>query len=86
LPWSDPAIDQVRSREDLSAFLAQLAGRMRDGSLSVENEASADFVDAAARWSRAMAGYFKNVMDEPVPDAPDWAMIAAIFAAAVIYE
>ncbi|HEU5426162.1 MAG TPA: hypothetical protein VFU74_04790 [Actinocrinis sp.] len=54
--------------------------------MSVENATSADFVDAAARWSRAMAGYFKNVVGEPVPDAPDWAMIAAIFSAAAVYE
>lgn len=86
LPWPVPAVEQVRSRADLSAFLTELADRMRDGSVSVENATSADFVDAAARWSRAMAGYFKNVVGEPVPDAPDWAMIAAIFSAAAVYE
>jgi hypothetical protein len=33
-----------------------------------------------------MGGFFKNVVGESVPDNPDWAMIAAIFRAAVIYE
>lgn len=85
-PWPDPAVERVRSREDLADFLAQLAGRMREGMVQLENPSSADFVDAAARWSRAMPGFYKNVMNSIVPDEPDWAMIAAIFAAGVVYE
>ena len=59
---------------------------MRDGSVRLENPSSVDFVDAAARWSRGMPGFYKNVMNSTVPDEPNWAVIAAIFAAAVVYE
>ena len=85
-PWPDPAVERVRSREDLAVFLAQLASRMQDGSVRLENPSSAEFVDAAARWTRAMPGFYKNARSSTVPDEPDWAMIAAIFAAAVVYE
>ena len=33
-----------------------------------------------------MSGFYKNIMNSTVPDEPNWAMIAAIFAAAVVYE
>ena len=33
-----------------------------------------------------MPGFYKNVRNSAFPAAPEWAMIAAIFAAAVIYE
>lgn len=86
MTWPDAALNEIRSREDLSRFLAGLAARIHDGSLSVENVTTESFVDAAGRWTRSMDGFFANVMKEPVPETPDWAMIAAIFRAALVYE
>ncbi|WP_457757799.1 DUF7660 family protein [Streptomyces mirabilis] len=54
--------------------------------MELQNPSTSDFVDASARWTKSMVGFFKNVIGEPVPEVPDWALIAAIFRAAVVYE
>ncbi|MBS2966440.1 hypothetical protein KGA66_25590 [Actinocrinis puniceicyclus] len=84
--WPDAELNEIRSRGDLALYLQGLAQRLHDGELQSENLATADFVDAAGRWTKAMEGFFKNVVRQPVPEDPDWAMIAAIFRAAVVYE
>jgi hypothetical protein len=84
--WQDATLNEIHSRDDLARFLSGLAERIRDGSLSIENPTTDSFVDAAGRWTRDMGGFFKNVIGEPVPETPDWAMIAAIFKTALIYE
>ncbi|WP_431784792.1 DUF7660 family protein [Streptomyces chumphonensis] len=84
--WPDATLNEIQSREDLAHFLTALAERVRDGSLVVENATTDSFMDSAGRWTRSMDGFFKNVMKEPVPETPDWAMIAAIFRAALVYE
>ncbi|GAA1927546.1 hypothetical protein GCM10009716_39390 [Streptomyces sodiiphilus] len=86
MKWPDTTLNDIQSREDLARFLAALAERMRDGSLTVENATTESFVDSAGRWTRSMDGFFANVIKEPVPETPDWAMIAAIFRAALVYE
>lgn len=84
--WPDPTINEINSREDLARYLAVLAESVRSGEISIENPSTDDFVDAAARWTESMHGFFKNIIKEPVPESPDWAIIAAIFRAALIYE
>ncbi|WP_331750928.1 hypothetical protein OG215_36965 (plasmid) [Streptomyces globisporus] len=84
--WPDATLNEIQSREDLARFLTGLAEEIRDGSLVAENANTDSFIDSAGRWTRSMDGFFKNVVKEPVPETPDWAMIAAIFRAALIYE
>ncbi|MEU2436798.1 hypothetical protein ACFY9A_05380 [Streptomyces rubradiris] len=84
--WPDPQLNEIKTREDLAAYLQDLAKAVSDGRIALENPSTVDFVDASARWTKAMDGFFKNVIEEPVPDSPSWAMIAAIFRAAVSYE
>jgi hypothetical protein len=84
--WSDATLNEIQSREDLAYFLTGLAEKIRDGSLVVENATTDSFMDSAGRWTRSMDGFFRNVIKEPVPETPDWAMIAAIFRAALVYE
>ena len=84
--WPDPALNEINTREDLAKYLQGLAILLRDGKLELQNPSTSDFVDASARWTKSMDGFFKNVIGEPVPEAPDWALIAAIFRAAVVYE
>ncbi|EHY87323.1 DUF7660 family protein [Saccharomonospora azurea] len=84
--WHDDALNQVQNREDLARFLIDLAEQIRDGRLAIENAATVDFVDSAGRWARSMDGFFSNVIGESVPETPDWAMVAAMFRAALVYE
>lgn len=75
----------VASRADLVAYLIDLSSRVRDGRAAVENGSAAEFIEAAAYWTRGMDGFFSN-RGEEVPETPSWAMIAMIFSAALVYE
>lgn len=84
--WPDQELNEIQTRDDLARFLRGMAERIRDGSLVVENDRTEAFVEAAGAWTGSMNGFFMNMMEEPVPEQPDWATIAAIFWAALIYE
>jgi hypothetical protein len=84
--WQDADVTAVESRDDLARYLVDLAGKVRESEISTENPSTEAFIDAAGRWTKAMEGFFSNVLKEPVPDSPDWAMVAAIFRAALVYE
>lgn len=84
--WPDAALNEINTREDLARYLQDLSRLIRAREIALENPSTPDFVEASARWTKAMGGFFKNVVGEPVPDSPDWAMVAAIFRAAVTYE
>ncbi|MEU7615725.1 hypothetical protein AB0B27_06425 [Micromonospora rifamycinica] len=86
MSWPDAELDAVVTREDLARYLMELAVKIGDGRLSVENSSTSAFLDSAGRWTKSMDGFFKNIMKEPVPDDPNWAMVAAIFRAALVYE
>ncbi|WP_081748844.1 hypothetical protein [Nocardiopsis sp. CNT312] len=84
--WPDEALNEVRSREDLARFLIELSRKIRSGEMPVENFTAEGLVDAAGRWTYSMDGFFENIIQEPVPEIPDWSMVAAIFRSALIYE
>ncbi|GHE45315.1 hypothetical protein GCM10018785_13750 [Streptomyces longispororuber] len=84
--WPDARLNEIESREDFAVYLQELAKALSEGQVPLENPATADFVDASARWAKAMDGFFENVMGGPVPESPSWSMVAAIFRAAVSYE
>ncbi|MFE2374171.1 hypothetical protein [Streptomyces sp. NPDC059398] len=86
MSWPDAQLNEIKSKDDLAGYLQNLARAIGDGRIALENPLTTDFVDASARWTSAMDGFFKNVIGEPVPESPSWAMIAAIFRAAVTYE
>ena len=75
----------VHSREELSEFLSELARRIDNGSIDLENASATRYVDAAAGWAADLEGYFVN-RGEPVPDEPSWSLVASIFLAATMYE
>lgn len=75
----------VTSRADLVRYLADLAARVGDGRVAVENESAPEFIDAAGHWVQAMDGFFSN-RGEGVPDTPSWSLVAMIFSAALVYE
>lgn len=84
--WPDARVNSITSREDLARYLVELANEVRSGDLVAENVTVESLVGSAGRWTQAMDGFFVNVMREPVPERPDWAMVAAIFRAALVYE
>lgn len=85
MSWPDPRLNAIQTREDLSVFLRDLSGRLREGRFPVENSDPAAFADAAGRWVRSMDGFFMN-RGEEVPASPDWSMIAAVICAGLVYE
>jgi hypothetical protein len=75
----------VLTREDLVRYLDDLSKNVRAGEHKVENVDAAGLLQAASAWVEDMDGYFRN-RDEPIPESPDWSLIASIFAAALVYE
>lgn len=75
----------VRSREELSRFLAELGRRTTAGDIDLENFSTTGYIGAAAGWTADLEGFFMN-RGEPVPDEPSWSLVALIFLAATIYE
>lgn len=75
----------VQTRGDLIRYLADLSESVRVGERRVENERATDLLSAASAWVADMDGYFLN-LNEPIPDSPDWGLIASIFTAALVYE
>lgn len=76
--WQDAELGAIESREDLARYMVGLAAKLREGEISTENPSTDAFVDAAGRWTKSMDGFFANVLQEPVPETPDWATVAAI--------
>jgi hypothetical protein len=86
MQWHDAEIDQIKTREDLAAYLASLARRIQAGEAPTTHHSVEDYLEAAGAWTGSMDGYFANVVKAPVPTQPDWKMIAAILTAATVYE
>lgn len=84
--WGKPSIDDIHDRESLSRYLEALARQVAQGEIPVENPQTADYIDAAGRWTASMDAYFANVHGTEAPSQPDWSMVAAILTAAVMYE
>lgn len=85
MPPLDPDVASVQSREELSAFLIDLAERVRERTFPATNTEAPDLIASAGYWVRAMDAFFAN-RGEQMPEAPDWSMIAMIFSAALVYE
>ena len=73
--------DEVKSREDLVQFLAE----MSSGAESFDNRDLGVFLEAASVWLADMDGYFLN-RGEVVPEDADWSLFALILTAATAYE
>ncbi|MEV6769831.1 hypothetical protein AB0N05_14505 [Nocardia sp. NPDC051030] len=79
------AIPEISSREELARYIHDLAARVENGSMPLENESAIGYMKAAAYWIEACPGFFENFGME-TPDNPDWALIGMIFSAACVYE
>lgn len=77
--------NKVSSKADLVRLLKDAAVVLRKNPQDWPNGDLMTFLDAWAAWLEDMEGYFKN-RNEPIPERPDWKVIAAMVAAARIYE
>jgi len=78
-------VGAVRTREDLARFIQDLADDLRQNPGAWENRDLGSFLEALSAWVADMDGYHRN-QGEPVPAIPEWRTIAAMLAAARVYE
>lgn len=75
----------VETREDLVRFLARFADDFSSAPEQWENGTLSRFLEALARWSEDMDGYYRNI-GQDVPAKPFWRTFADMLMAARIYE
>ncbi|MEU5771495.1 hypothetical protein ABZ782_36905 [Streptomyces asoensis] len=75
----------VRTRADLVSYIRQLSQEAQVPSSGWENQSLDCYLEALSAWTNDMDGYFGN-RGEPVPDGPDWSLIASMLRAACFYE
>ncbi|MFE4829928.1 hypothetical protein [Streptomyces sp. NPDC056672] len=75
----------VTTRADLVSYIRQLSQEAGVTSSSWENQSLDRYLEALSSWTNDMDGYFIN-RGEPVPDTPDWSLIASMLRAACFYE
>jgi len=85
LGMRDPDPENVRSREDLAAFVSALRHHLESNEPDWENPTLDRYLEALAAWITDSPSYFKN-RGEPVPSEPTWALVAGMLYAAGFYE
>ncbi|MFD7533827.1 hypothetical protein ACFV8E_40540 [Streptomyces sp. NPDC059849] len=76
---------RVTTRADLVSFIRQLGQEAEAPSNGWENRSLDRYLEALSAWTDDMDGYFTD-RGEPVPESPDWGLIAAMLRAACFYE
>jgi hypothetical protein len=76
----------VGSRQELVAYLFDLAESCRDGRIQVENTDTSTFIDASGRWLETLEEFLRQHTGAGAPESPSWAIIAMIFSAGLVYE
>ncbi len=75
----------VRTRADLVSYVRQLSQEAEAPASGWENQSLHGYLEALSAWTNDMDGYFIN-RGEPVPDQPQWSLIADMLRAACFYE
>ena len=78
-------MNTVHSRKDFVSWLRALRDDLKENPDGWENGDLESFLDAMATWIEDMDGYYIN-RGEPVPQQPNWQVLADILRAAKIYE
>lgn len=71
----------ISTRQDLAAFILALRHELEQEPEAWENRTLGDFLEALARWTEDMDGYFLN-RGEEVPQQPTWQTLALMLRAA----
>ncbi|MCX4870529.1 MULTISPECIES: hypothetical protein [unclassified Streptomyces] len=75
----------VTTRADLVSCIRQLGQEAQAPSRGWENRSLDRYLEALSAWTNDMDSYFIN-RGEPVPESPDWGLIAVMLRAACFYE
>lgn len=78
-------VGQVRSKGELSEFVAALADDARSHPEQWENQTLEGYLSALARWIEDSDGYYRNHGRSP-PENPSWKDVAEMLMAARMYE
>ncbi|MFG2783718.1 hypothetical protein ACGFY7_38540 [Streptomyces prunicolor] len=77
--------DEIRSREELAAFVRKLHQDFLQRGDTWENNTLATFLEALAAWVHDSPGLYQNLGKE-LPAGGDWTFLAHALQAAVVYE
>ncbi|GAB7102616.1 hypothetical protein ABZX99_06995 [Streptomyces antibioticus] len=77
--------DEVTSREELVAFIAQLRDDFVERGEQWENATLDRFLDALTAWIDSSPSWYRN-FDQEMPANGDWTLFARALSAAVVYE
>jgi hypothetical protein len=77
--------DEIRSREELAAFVRKLHQDFLQQGDTWENNTLATFLEALAAWVHDSPGLYQNLGKE-FPAGGDWTFLAHALQAAVVYE
>lgn len=78
-------VDQIKDRNDLVAFVRELAKDRESDPDSWEHDTIDHYLEALSAWVAEMDGYFKN-QGLAVPVQPSWKLIGQILLASKYYE
>jgi hypothetical protein len=81
----DATAPEVRTRDELAVFVQRLRADLLARPDEWENTTLERFLEAFAAWCVDMPGYFANI-GEPLPEQPDWELVARMLSAAAVYE
>ncbi|WP_246108821.1 DUF7660 family protein [Streptomyces sedi] len=77
--------DEIRSREELAAFVRALHQDFLRSGGEWENQTLATFLEALAAWVDDSPGFYRNFGKE-LPASGDWTFLARALQAATVYE
>ncbi|GAA0376937.1 DUF7660 family protein [Streptomyces blastmyceticus] len=77
--------DEIRSREELAAFLSDLHQEYLRRGHEWENGTLDRFLEALAAWTKDSDGWYQNFGKE-LPAGGDWTFLARALQAATVYE
>ena len=78
-------ISNIESKTDFVSFVEFLAEDFKKNPDAWENKKLSDYLEALARWTEDMEGYYKN-NNIAVPSDINWKVFAEILTAAKMYE
>jgi hypothetical protein len=78
-------VRKIKTKEDFVVFVRSLSEDYYNNQESWENKDIGTFLEALAAWTDDMEGYYLN-QGCPMPEKPDWEMIANMLNAAKLYE
>ncbi len=79
-------IDKINSRKEFIDFIDSLRTDLVKNPNNWENKKLDDFLEAIARYTADIQGYYDNTKQNIDADKPEWQTFADILKGAAIYE